>query len=176
MWWAPAAIPWERDSSQDSSCSGFVPNRTAEEVEGTRQEKWEMCIWCRRVVWCCWTSVCCELRGPAGRLGRGDSLLLPPDTRLSPHLWFPWLVPCDSSRSLRSPATRDASHPVGQHSARETWFARKISKCQLDGNVPPARNWLSPPISTDFTQMLLPLCCLHLPLCSTSRDLYLRDF
>lgn len=47
-------------------------------------------------------------------------------------------------------------HPIRQHSARETWFARKISKCQLDGNVPPARSWLSPPISTDFTQMLLP--------------------
>lgn len=79
-----------------------------------RQEHWEMCIWCRRVVWCCWTSVCCELRGPGRRLGRGDLLLLPRDTWLSPHLWFPWLVPCDSSRSLGSPATRDASSAPNQ--------------------------------------------------------------
>lgn len=27
-------------------------------------------------------------------------LLLPRDTRLSPHLWFPWLVPGDTSSAL----------------------------------------------------------------------------
>lgn len=42
----------------------------------------------------------CELRGAGRSLGRGNSLLLPRDPWVPPHLWLPWLVPCDSSSSL----------------------------------------------------------------------------
>lgn len=169
---AEGSIPAPCWTEQGSSCRGFVPSRAAEEVGGMKQERREMCAWCRRMVWCCWTRVCCELRGTGRSLGMRNSLLLPRDPWLSPHLW----LPCDSSSSLGSPGTRDASHPFGQHSARETWFAREISKCQLDGNVPPVRSWLSPPIPTDSTQMLLPLHCLHLPLHGIRRDWHLRHF
>lgn len=123
-----------------------------------------MRVWCKpctRVVWCRWTSasICCELRGSARIWGReeGDSLLLPQDIWLSPHLWFPCFpVTAAVPQPLGSPATRDASHPVGQHTVRGTCFARKISKCQLDGNVPPARSWVSPPISPDSMQIAAP--------------------
>lgn len=72
LWWETLAQGLSTAlAKQDCSCSGFVPNRAAEEVEGMRQEKREMCICCRRMGWCCWTSICCELRGPGRRLGEG---------------------------------------------------------------------------------------------------------
>lgn len=47
------------------------------------RQKWEMCIWCRRMVWCCWISVCCELRGWEGGI-RSCCLETPGDFVTSP--------------------------------------------------------------------------------------------
>lgn len=89
-----------------------------------------MRVWCKpctRVVWCRWTSasICCELRGSARIWGweEGDSLLLPQDTWLSPHLWFPWLLPGDSS---------SASAP-GVPSHQGCFPPRRAAHCQ--GNL-----------------------------------------
>lgn len=139
------------------------------------------CKPCRRVVLCCLTSasICCEQRTHRdlglGRRGIRSSYL----GTLGCHLisgssgWC--LVTAAVLCPLGYAATRDASHSARRHAAGGTWLARKISKCQLGGNVPPARSWVLSPISPDSNQITA-LQCLCFPLHSTKVNLYLMDF